>query len=181
MKTLLLFLLACTASFAQEFKATPTGLVSKKLATDNYVVASFDSIPADTLYANAKRYILSKYTSGIKNPITTDEKANLLRFDSGEQTMSTLTKKGKEIKYVGSTTGTLEFKEGKVKISYGNVVVSSITSDVKKDLPLTSYWNSKGKVVDNETKNIVETHFNASTKLLIDAMGNMNNKASAEW
>ena len=181
MKTLLFFLLACTATYAQEFKVTPTGLVSKKQATANYVVAHFDSIPSDTLYANAKKYILSKY-SGIKNPITTDEKGSLLRFETGDQVMSTLTKKNSEIKYMGATTATLEFKDGKVKISYGSISVSMTTGDTTKELPLTSFWNNKGKLVDGETKKITETHFNASTRLLIDAMGNMNNKTvSSEW
>lgn len=178
MKTLLFFLMACTATFAQEFKATPTGLVAKKAPTEAYIVAHFDGIPADTLYANAKRYLLSKY-SGIKNPITADEKGKLLRFETGDQTMASQTKKGLETNYVTTTTGTLEFKEGKVKISYGNVAVKSVTGETIKELPLTSYWNNNGKIVDANTKDITETHFNASTRLLVDAMGKMSDKVGA--
>jgi hypothetical protein len=181
MKTLLFFLMACTAAFAQEFKATPTGLVAKKTPAQAYVVARFDSIPADTLYANAKRYLLSKY-SGIKNPIVGDESGKLLRFETGDQVMSTLAGKGGETKYLGAATGTLEFKDGKVKISYGNIALKSVAGETVMELPLTSFWNKKGKIVEANAKNITETHFNASTRLLLDAMGKSNDKASAtDW
>jgi len=181
MKTLLFLILACTASFAQEFKAIPTGLVSEKDPAINYVVANFDNIPADTLYANAKRYILSRYT-GIKNPIVLDEKASLLRFETVDEVMAAVDKKNQKVKYLGTATATLEFKDGKVKISYSGVAVSSLTGETRKELPLDSFWNAKRKLVDSEAKNSTETHFNASTRLLIDAMGKSNVKtASSEW
>lgn len=96
--------------------------------------------------------------------------------------MSTLAGKGGETKYLGAATGTLEFKDGKVKIAYGSVAVKSVSGETVKELPLASFWNTKGKIVDANTKNIAETHFNASTRLLIDAMGKSDEKGSAtDW
>jgi hypothetical protein len=183
MKALLLFLFACTASFAQEFTVTATGgLVSKKDTKSEYVIAYSKGIPADTLYTSAKKYIEAK-SADTQIAVKSDDPGKILIFETTDAPVSTLKKKNEEVTYSTSFTTSLEFKDGKTRITYGNIIVYITNSKKEKtDYPLTSIYNSKGKVTDQQAKNLVESYFSANAKAIVAALkSDAKSTTSADW
>lgn len=181
MKTLLSFLFMCTAGFAQEFVVTQAGLVSKTDNTQNYIIADVQGIPADTLFMNAKKYIQSKYT-GPRDAVNSDDVNKTISFNTANVGMITVKKKGVDTVYFADYTGTVEVKDGKARIVFSNVnVYTANPGEDKKQFPVTSFIDAKGKVTDAETKKIVEDHFNASSRLIVAAIKGENKTAQSGW
>ena len=178
MKTLLLFLLVCSTGFAQEFTITPSGLVSKADNTQNYIVVDLGAIPSDTLYNNAKKYIQGKYT-GPRDTVNSDDANKSITFNTANVGMITVKKKGADNTYFADYTCTVDVKDGKGRVIFTNpTIYTANAGEDKKLMPLNSYFNSKGKVVDAETKKIVEDYFNASARLLVASLKGENSKAT---
>jgi len=180
MKTLLLFLLISTSCLAQEWTVTKTGLVAKNDDTKNFIIREYSNIPADTLFAVAKKYIQSKYGGAI-NVIKSEEAGKFLNFEIADRSVSKVKRNKADVEYFVTYKGILEFKDNKAKITFSTVEPYYIDSANEKfSLPFTSYWNSDRKLVDKESKKLIETHFNTFTKQLFDTL-NINNKVSSEW
>lgn len=181
MKALLLFLMACTASFAQNFTVTTTGgLVSKKDSKVDYVIANSPGISADTLYAAAKKYIQTK-SDGSQVAIKSDEAGKVLIFDTTEAPVTT-DDNSTAVAYTSSYTTSIEFKDGKARITYGNIIMYTTGyNKERKDFPLTSVFNSKGKVVNQKAKNLIESYFSANAKAITAALKSDGKVASTEW
>jgi len=178
MKTFLLFLLACTASFAQDFTLTQTGkLVSKKDTKVDYIILHSPGITADTLYASAKKYIETK-SSDSQIAIKSEDAGKVLIYETSNAPMSA----SGDVNYTASFTTSLEFKDGKARITYGNInMYTTSTNAEKTNYPLTSIYNSKGKVTDQKAKNLIESYFSAYTKTLITALKSDGKIVSADW
>ena len=184
MKTLLLFLLICTATFAQDFTVIPAGLVSKQDVTKNYFVAYFEGVPADTLYSHANKYIQETYNNGNASVMDSAEKGSLISFVSNDMfiSKSKRNKSKDEVTYYATFTTTTEFKDNRVKVTYSKIeIYYTDINNEKHVMPFTSFWDDKGKLIEPQAKKIVETHFNAFTRLLIKAVRKGNYKPSAEW
>jgi|GEM_PF-2984197 len=184
MKTLLLFLLTCTATFAQDFLVTPAGLLSKQDDTKNYFVASFDGVPADTLYNHANKYIQDTYNNGAASVMESNDKGTLISFVSNDTfiSKSKRNKNTEEVTYYATFTTTTEFKDNRVKITYTKIeIYYTDTNNEKHVLLFPSFWDDKGKLLEPQAKKIVENHFNAFTRLLIRAIKKGNYKPSTSW
>lgn len=180
MKTILLFLFACTATFAQEFNVTRGGLTAKGDNSQYYILESFEGIPADSLYANAKRYVQKNYGT-LGNSIKTDDANKSVSFTTANVAMKTIKKGSADVTYLSNYTGNIEVKDGKAKIAYTSVDVFANGADnTKQNFPFTSYWNKKGKLVQPEIKKVVEDHFNASTRLIVAALKEPNTGAKTK-
>ena len=180
MKTLLV-LLVCSTGFAQEFVATRTGLASKKDITQNYVILNFDETSADTLYVRAKKYIQKKY-SGARDVVSSDDQNKTISFETAGNGIKTVKKNNAETVYLADYKSNIEVKEGKLKITYSNIDIYTEAKDgEKKRFPFDSYWNAKGKVIDAETKKIVEDNFNASTRILANELKTKDAKTQTGW
>jgi ABC-type amino acid transport substrate-binding protein len=184
MKTLLFLFLSC-ACFAQEFTVTPSGLASKKDPTKVYEVVHFDGISADSLFANAKRYIQSKYT-GPKDAIKGELAGQFITFETTSTTMMSVKESNKAlVAYDATYTTTLDFKDGKMKISFPTVEIYTLNKAGEKEVyPFSEYWNKSGKLVNSRSKKLVESYFNAFTGSLVSSINNGGKKpysGSAEW
>jgi hypothetical protein len=181
MKALLLFLMACTASFAQNFTVTSTGsLVSKKDSKVDYVIANSPGISADSLYAGAKRYMQSK-SGEAQVTLKSEDPGKVLIFETTDAPVTTV-ENTSPVAYTASYTTSIEFKEGKARITYGNIIMYTTgTNREKKDFPLTSVYNSKGKVVNQKAKNLVEGYFSANAKAIVAALKSDGKITSMEW
>lgn len=179
MKAFLLFLVACTAGFAQDFSLTTTGgLVSKKNSKADYVVAYAKGTPADSLYAAAKKYI---QTNGSQVAIKSDEAGKLLIFDTTEAPVTTI-EKSPAVVYTASYSTSIEFKDGMARITYGNIFVyTTPPNKERKDFALTSVFNSKGKVVNQKAKNLIESYFSANAKAIAAAVKSDGKSTSTDW
>jgi len=179
MRLLLLLLFTCTASMAQEFNVSLSGLVSKKDPAKNYVVASFSGVSADSLYAKVSAYMETKYSGAAVVAETEENKS--INYSIQDAAVSTIKKNGAEVTYYTSYNMLLDFKDGKIRIAFSNVKIYTVNeSKEKKDYAYNSFWNTEGKVVDPNTKRIVEDYYNASVKAMIrDLKG--DNDRSADW
>jgi len=158
MKTLLLFLFTFTASFAQDFVVTRGGLVSKADDTKNYFVANFNGVPADTLYANANKYIQETYNNGPVSVMKSNDAGKLISFTSSDYFISKakINKTKEEVTYYAAYTTTVEFKNDKVKITFSNIdIYYTDVNNEKHNMPFISYWDDKGKLIDPQSKKIV--------------------------
>ena len=181
MKTLLLFLFACTACIAQEFTVTRGGLASKEDNTQYYVIANFEGISADTLYSNANKYVQKNYRN-LGNTIKNDDENKSVTFETTNVVIKTVKKGTTDINYFANYSGNLEVKDGKVKIAFTNVDIYTLdAANEKKSYPFTSYWNKKGKIIELEIKKLVEENFNASTRLIIAALKGENTTTTSGW
>ncbi len=181
MKAFLLFLVACTAGFAQDFSLTTTGeLVSKKNSKADYVVAYAKGTTADSLYAAAKKYIQTK-SDGSQVAIKSDEAGKLLIFDTTEAPVTTI-EKSPAVVYTASYSTSIEFKDGMARITYGNIFMYiTAPNKERKDFALTSVFNSKGKVVNQKAKNLIESYFSANAKAIAAAVKSDGKSTSTDW
>jgi len=184
MKTLLLLLLTCTATFAQDFVVTRAGLATKEDDTKNYFIAYFDGVPADTLYTHANKYIQDTYNNGTASVMESNEKGTLISFVSNDTfiSKSKRNKSKEEVTYYATFTTTTEFKDNRVKITYTKIeIYYTGLNNEKQVLPFTAFWDEKGKLIEPQAKKIVENHFNAFTRLLIRAIRTGSYKPSTDW
>jgi len=180
MKALLLFLFISSTCIAQEFTVIQTGLVSKKDNAQNYIIREYNNIPADTLFAAAKKYIQTKYGGAI-NVIKSEEPGKFLNFEIADRSVSKVKRNNSDGEYFVTYSGIIEFKDNKAKITFANVAPYYIDANNEKtNLPFTSYWDSERKLLDKQTKKLIETHFNTFTKQLFDTI-NTNNKVTSTW
>ncbi|KGO91329.1 DUF4468 domain-containing protein [Flavobacterium subsaxonicum] len=183
MKTLLFLFLSC-ACFAQEFTVTPAGLASKTDPSKTYVVVHFEGVSADSLYASAKRYVQSKYT-GPKDAIKGELPSQFISFETTSDTIMSVKEKNKTVAYNATYTTTIDFKDGKIRISFPAVDIYTLNKSGEKEAyPFSAYWNKSGKLVNSRSKKLVEAYFNAFTGSLIKGVNSGGNKSqigSAEW
>lgn len=181
MKTLLLFLLICSTGFSQELVATRTGLASKKDITQNYVVLNFDGTSSDSLYTRTKKYIQKRY-AGVRDVVSSDDQNRTITIETANNGIKSVKKNGTETVYLADYKANLEVKESKLKITYSNIEIYTEAKDGEKTrFPFDSYWNAKGRVVDAETKKIVEDNFNASIRILANELKNKDGAAQTGW
>ncbi|MXN91235.1 DUF4468 domain-containing protein [Flavobacterium sp. Sd200] len=178
----LLFLCAFTSGFSQGFVVSKTGgLVSKKDGKVDYIIVESPGIPADTLYASAKKYIETK-SADTKISLTGDNAGKSLIYDTTDASITTLTKNGQDVSYTATYTTSLEFKDGKARITYGNISIYAQQGGASREsYPLTSVYTAAGKVADKKVKNLIENYFTANAQALAIAFKSDGKGPGDSW
>jgi hypothetical protein len=169
MRKLILILMLCLtygAVNAQKFVVTPEGLVSEPDNKD-FVVIEFPGKTAAQLYAEANKYIQKIYANPDK-VIKGKVENEYIRFDTHIGRLFYLNA-GMGTKNYGSVdyTTQIDFKDGKVKLSFPSVDLTPENPGAKFDIGWKhegmmnpGIYDKKGGVKQPDAKAEIEKYFN---------------------
>lgn len=180
------FLSICCGSFAQKVVVTPLGIVSESDSEKDYIVIEVPDKTAGELYNNALAYIQKNY----KNPsevLKAKVENDYIRFDTHADRVFYLnaglgTKNWGDINY----TTQLDFKDGKIKISFPVIDLKPDAIEAQYDIGWKSegmmnpgLYDKKGKLKQEEAKVAIELYFNTIILDIKSSVGNTQKKE--EW
>ena len=162
----------CSLSYGQKFVLTPNGLRDSLDTEKSYIVINAEGKTAKQLYDNAIKFINKTY----KNPsevIKGNTDSEYLKFETHDPDFLTLKSLGMTLKWGGSYTTELSFKDGKVKYEIINLEIRDETNRTNSSSPFPlkgGIFKNDGTIRKKDAKSQVESNINLQLKLLIEGL-----------